>query len=121
MVGNSVAKLSERVATSLVGLEMCISKAIPERCLKDIYQLDYFSEDLRQNWTERSKQVFWCRIDIWGGERVVPIGQFWMVGVGIYRWSCLSRSTMVVDLAGVHFDSAEWSAYFEKGQRKRSS
>lgn len=47
---------------------MCVIKCISERCLRGIYKLDCFSNNLRLNWTGRFEQIFKRGID---GERVV--------------------------------------------------
>lgn len=57
VVGKSERKLVKRVATRCVEMTMSISRAIRESCLRGMSELDYFSQDMHRNWTERSKKV----------------------------------------------------------------
>lgn len=47
MVGKSVEKLMQRVATRFVGNVICISSAILKCCLRKKSELKYFSDQLR--------------------------------------------------------------------------
>lgn len=73
------------VSTGFIGMAICITMAIPKRCFREKPELDYFSEDLRWNWTERSKLISKSVIDIGGGDHVVPLDLFSIAGIGSYK------------------------------------
>lgn len=52
---------------------MCISRAIPKCCLREIPELLYFNDDLRRSSTGIFEQSFKSGDDIPGGERVAPL------------------------------------------------
>lgn len=118
VVGKSVEKLVKSVPTRFVGMAMCISRAIPKWCAREICELDYFSAYLRRNWTGRSERSSEGGIDNGEGELVVPLDPFGLVGVGIFKRSFSSESTVLIALAEAHFESAEWAASFEKEATK---
>lgn len=82
---------------------------------------------MRPNWIERSEQIFESDIDVGDGLRVVLLGPFLLVAVGIYKQLITSYGGVLVDLAMVRFDSAKigcklWNWWkekrcFEKGIR----
>lgn len=83
MLGRRVGKLVKRVATSFVGMTMCIGRAIPKCSLREIPELDNFSKQLCRRWIGHSEQSSGSAIDIRGGECVVLLNSFSLVEVGI--------------------------------------
>lgn len=102
------------VASYFVGTAMYISRATPKCCLREISELDDFSEDLRRNWTGHSGQSSGSSIDIGYGELVVPLDPSLLVGVDIYKRRFPSQSTLLVELVGAHFEIVQWAAIFGK-------
>lgn len=58
-------------------------------------------------------------IDIGDGDSVVSLDPFSPVESCNYRRSSTFLSTLLVELAEVHFESTEWPAEFQKCQPKR--
>lgn len=50
--------MAENVPTSLVGVVLCISRAISKCCLCDTSELENFSKQLCRNWTVRPERGF---------------------------------------------------------------
>lgn len=56
VVRKGVGKPIKSVPVCFVGKAMCISGVIPKCCRREISEQDYFSEDMRRNWTRCSEQ-----------------------------------------------------------------
>lgn len=63
----SVRKLLKSVATIFVVMSLCTCRTTPEQCVQEIFELDYFSGQLRRNWTGCSEESFESGIDVCGG------------------------------------------------------
>lgn len=61
VVGRSSKKKVKAVLIRFVGMEMCISTAIPRWCLRATSKLDYFGEDLCQNFDRTFRAKFFER------------------------------------------------------------
>lgn len=118
VVGKSERKLLKSSSNFFVYIAMYISKAIPQRCLKNVFKLYSFKENLRQILTRRSEQISENDIKIGGGERVVPLESFSRTAFGIYQWSFRFRSTLLVELTEAHYESVKWAAGFGKDETK---
>lgn len=83
-VGKSVEEMVKSISAFFVCMAMCMSRAIPKWDLREISELYYFSENLRQNWTGYSKQSLENGIEIGGKECVVSIDPFSLESLGTY-------------------------------------
>lgn len=102
------------VATRFVGIKICIGRALPKCCLREISKRYYFSKQLHWNTTGCSEQRFGSSIDIGGKECVVAPHPFSLVDHTIYKQSLASESMLRVEMAEAHFWSKKWEASFEE-------
>lgn len=86
---------------------------------EQISDLDYFRKHPSWNLTGRSKRGSRRCNDTGGGERVVSMNFFLLVGLGINERSFRSQSTLLVQLAEAHVASAERAAIFENIATKK--
>lgn len=80
--------------------------------LREISVLEYFSVDLRRNWTRRFEKSSGSDIGIGGGERVVPLAPLSLVEVGIHKRLFRCQCTVIVELAEERFGGVEWAVSF---------
>lgn len=95
------------ICTNFVGMAMCSGKNVPKRFSREISELNFFSEDLRRNWTRGPKLSFGSAIDIGGGKRVVVLDPFSLIGVGVFKRLILCHSHELIELAEAYFESVE--------------
>lgn len=114
VVGSSVWKVLKSVHSLSVRMEVCISRAIPKRCLKAIPELNCFCGDLRRNWRRRNERGSRNLIHIRAGKHVVPLHAFLLVRVGTYKRSFACYGTVLVYLAEVRFERSKWTASLKR-------
>lgn len=88
--------------------------AIPKYCSRQISELDYFSEELRRNFTRSSEQNSGSRNDIGGRQCLAPLNPFSMVVVGTYELSFTSQPIILQELAEASSESRALSLSFDK-------
>lgn len=106
VVGRTAAKLVKSGATCFVAMATSSSRAILKRFWREISELGYFNEYLQQNWTGRRERLFGININIGDEEAGISLDPFLLVGAGTYERSFTSQSTMLVEIARTHSDSA---------------
>lgn len=94
-------------------------RAIPKRCSRYISEPYYGTEYRLQNWAEVSEPTARDGFDVVGGEMFVPLDPFSLAGRGIYKRSFTSKSTELLQIAKVHFHSAERVVSLETEARKK--
>lgn len=85
VVGRSVGKLMKSVASSFLGMVLCISRAVLKRCLKEVFAMNHFTDELHRNCIEHSQRYFRGSIAIDVREHVVLLNQFVLIEVSIYE------------------------------------
>lgn len=83
MHGRSVGRPVKSAATQFAWTAMCIGSAFPNWCLREVSQLDYFRDQLSPIHIRCSLQRFGSGTNIGGGDCVVPLNPFSLVGVVI--------------------------------------
>lgn len=78
---------------------MCMRRAISKRYWNDTAELNFSSQDLRWNWTERSKPGLGTCFFIESGEHVVTHYPYVLVEVDIYKRSSTYPSSVLIELA----------------------
>lgn len=104
LLGRSVERPIKSFVTCFVRMEMYISRTIPKRILQEIFVLNFFSKQLRQNWTGTSEQSSGRGVDIAGWKRGGLLDPFSPLSAGSYKWSFTSESVVLVELVEVHFE-----------------
>lgn len=100
-------------------MEVFIRKIIAKWCLQKISELDYCNAHMRRDWTFHSKPRPWSSFAIGEGDSVARLDPFSLENVGIYKRLSISKSTLLVELAGLYLEKNEWVTCFEKNHQNK--
>lgn len=97
----------------------CLSAVLLENCcLHRVSELYYSREQMCPNRTERSDQRLGSDIVLENGHCIVLLDLFFLVGVGTYKESFSSESTVVVELNAIQRGIERWAASLAKREKK---
>lgn len=103
VVGRSVKEVVNRVAIRFVEMVMRIYRAILLWYLKEMSELHYHVKQLSLNWTGCYEQIFESGMRVGSVKDVIPLYPFSLVALSTYEHPHNFRSTVLVQLAEVHF------------------
>lgn len=103
MVREMVRKVAKSVCICFDGVVMCISKATPGWCVWEISLRKPFSLYLCRNREGHSKRSLTDGIEEDGGQCVVSLDLFLVVGVEVYKRSFTSKIDIIFRAYGTAF------------------